>query len=99
MHGRTGGRYSNHVDVLTIAITGYFIDQGLDLNGERGLLIKLLLGLANVLAYAGPQLHFLIVAEAIISRPGAIARHVQSDPGSSGFRTRGCKEDHWGLLR
>lgn len=41
------------------------------------MLIELVFGLADVLTYAGPQLHLFIVAEAIVPRPGSITRHYE----------------------
>ena len=62
-------------EALTVALMGDLFYQTLDLLCQGCLLVKLILGLANVLAYPGPQLHLLVVAEAIISRPRPIARH------------------------
>lgn len=49
------------VQSLTIALAANPVYQGLDLHRQRCLLVELLLRLADVLAYPGPQLHLLVV--------------------------------------
>lgn len=66
----------SHSQTLTIALAGDSVYQSLDLHRQRCLLVKLLLRLADVLAYAGPQLHLLIVTQPIVSGSRAISRHI-----------------------
>lgn len=67
-----GGKY-----VLTIPVVGDLVYQSFDLQGQGCLLIELVLGFADILTDLCPQLQFLVIAEPIVSGPGAVARHSQ----------------------
>ena len=71
----------------TIPFASDLVDQRFDLHGERCLLVELVLGLANVLADARPELHLFVVPQSIITRPWAISRHFFSKRTVSFART------------
>lgn len=66
-------------DILTVALATDLFYQRLDLHCQRRLLVKLLFGLANVLANPGPELHLLVVAKPIVSGSWAISGHFLSN--------------------
>lgn len=66
---------SHRGNILTVALATDLFYQRLDLHCQRRLLVKLLFGLANVLADPGPELHLLVVAKPIVSGSWAISGH------------------------
>lgn len=61
--------------VLTVAIMRDLVYQRFNLHRQLILVIKLLLRFSNILADLGPKLQFLIIAKAVVSGSGAVARH------------------------
>jgi hypothetical protein len=65
-------------------------------------LIELLLGLVDVLAYPGPQLHLLIVTKPIVAGPRTITGHicVEEDrklPNPAGSKVGTTRGGIWGI--